>query len=359
MAKEPNSSGAKKRKRKKKKWPVILGCVLIIIIAFAFMLYPLVSNFLAERDKSLVISEYNAIADTLEDEATAEMFRLAREYNAMIVPQVTEEETFTDEALAAAAESYDDLLNINSMGMMGYVDVPKIDVYLPIYHGTEADTLENGVGHIIGTSLPVGGESTHSALSAHSGMATQKMFSDLDDLEQGDIFYIHVVDETFAYQVTEINVVLPEELSLLAIRKGEDLVTLITCTPFGVNTHRLLVTGSRIPYEEAEVIEAIKEGEEAQVHVNKWAREYIEGLLIGLGLAVLVIIIVVIYKRRKKQKKAQAKMDARLAAAAAANNDDECDSNQEWQRSQGCHDIIAEDFHLGAEHHEKDQFEEK
>lgn len=316
------TTAVKKKKKKKKKWPIILGLIFIILIALAFMAYPLVSNFLAERDKSLVISEYNAIAEQLEDAETEEMFRLAREYNATIVPQVTEEEAFTDEALAAAAESYYDLLNINSLGMMGYVDIPKIDVYLPIYHGTEADTLNSGVGHIVGTSLPVGGESTHCALSAHSGMATQRMFSDLDDMVIGDIFYIHVADETFAYQVTEINTVLPEELSLLSIRKGEDLVTLITCTPFGVNTHRLLVTGSRIPYEEAEVLETIKEGEADKIHVNKWAREYIEGLLIGLGIAVLILTIYLIMRHKQKKKKAEEKA-ARLLAVAAKQNDEE------------------------------------
>lgn len=314
----------KKKKKKQKKWPIILGLVFIILIAIAFMAYPLVSNFLAERDKSLVISEYNAIAEQLEDAETEEMFRLAHKYNETLVPQVTEEETFTDEALAAAAESYYDLLNINSLGMMGYVDIPKIDIYLPIYHGTEASVLESGVGHIIGTSLPVGGESTHCSLSAHSGMASQKMFSDLDDMEIGDIFYIHVANETLAYQVSEINTVLPEELSLLSIRKGEDLVTLITCTPFGVNTHRLLVTGSRIPYEEAEVIEAIKEGEEDQIHVNKWAREYIEGLLIGLGIAILILTIYLIVRRKQKKKRAEEKA-ARLTAVAVTKDEQKDD----------------------------------
>ena len=132
-------------------------------------------------------------------------------------------------------------------GVMCYIDIPKINVYLPVQHGTDAETLERAVGHVAGTSLPVGGSSTHAVLSAHSGMASSKLFSDIDQLEKGDIFYIHVLGDTLTYEVDSINTVVPTDTSLLQIEDGKDYVTLVTCTPFGINTHRLLVRGHRIP----------------------------------------------------------------------------------------------------------------
>ena len=165
---------------------------------------------------------------------------------------------------------------------MGYVEIPLIQVNLPIYHGTASETLDVGIGHLLGSSLPVGGESTHSVLTAHSGMAGQKMFSDIDQLEEGDVFYLQILGETLAYQVDAIHVVLPHDTTYLGITQGEDQCTLVTCTPFGVNTHRLLVRGSRIPYEEAEVIV------EEQLQVEEppkstWEQQYLKGVLFGVG----------------------------------------------------------------------------
>lgn len=157
--------------------------------------------------------------------------------------------------MLSAAENYNSQLDIAGNGIIGYVIIPKIQVNLPIYHGTDAEVLDRGVGHLLGSSLPVGGKNTHTILSGHSGMASQKMFTDLEQLVPGDVFYLNVLGETMAYQVTEINTVLPYETDLLGIVPGEDLCTLVTCTPYGINTHRLLVRGSRIPYEEAAVME--------------------------------------------------------------------------------------------------------
>lgn len=167
---------------------------------------------------------------------------------------------------------------------MAYVDIPKINVYLPVQHGTDADTLEKSVGHVVGTSLPVGGSSTHAVLSAHSGMANSKLFSDIDQLAAGDTFYIHVLGEVLAYQVANIATVLPTDTSLLQIEDGKDYVTLVTCTPFGVNTHRLIVRGYRVPYVPEQEATAAAEKPAA----SSWTRHYLTGLAIGLG-AVAVI----------------------------------------------------------------------
>lgn len=157
---------------------------------------------------------------------------------------------------------------------MGYVEISKIQVNLPIYHGTDAEVLDRGVGHLLGSSLPVGGENTHTILSGHSGMASQKMFTDLEQLTQGDVFYLNVLNETLAYQVTEINTVLPYETDLLGNVPGEDLCTLVTCTPYGINTHRLLVRGSRIPYEETAVLK--EETASTEPTASTWEVKYLQ-----------------------------------------------------------------------------------
>ena len=167
---------------------------------------------------------------------------------------------------------------------MAYVDIPKINVYLPVQRGTDADTLERAVGHVVGTSLPVGGSSTHAVLSAHSGMASSKLFSDIDQLAADDTFYIHVLGEVLAYKVDAINTVLPTDTSLLQIENGKDYVTLVTCTPFGVNTHRLLVRGHRIPYTPEQETTAAEEKPTA----SSWTQHYLTGLGIGLGAVAVV-----------------------------------------------------------------------
>ena len=185
--------------------------------------------------------------------------------------------------------------------MMGYVEIPKISVNLPIYHGTGSDSLDRGVGHLLGSSLPVGGESTHTVLTAHSGMANQKLFSDLDKLKKGDVFYLRVLDENLAYQVDDINTVLPHDSSLLEIAEGEDYCTLVTCTPFGVNTHRLLVRGTRIPYEEAE--EIVEEQIQTEdLPTSTWVEQYVLGLFYGSGAVIVMCVAYLIYRFRRRGK---------------------------------------------------------
>ena len=217
-----------------------------------------------------------AIEDTDKTELTAQR-EAAQQYNAMLSGAAT----IAEGGASAPPLAYAEQLTVG--GVMAYVDIPKINVYLPMQHGTDADTLEKSVGHVVGTSLPVGGSSTHAVLSAHSGMANSKLFSDIDQLAAGDTFYIHVLGEVLAYQVDNIATVLPTDTSLLQIEDGKDYVTLVTCTPFGVNTHRLLVRGHRIPYTPEQATAATAEKPAA----SSWTHHYLTGLAIGLGTVVV------------------------------------------------------------------------
>lgn len=257
-----------------KRWILAAACGAV---ALGLLLYPLVGELLSEKYHSDVETAYTAaIEDTDDAELTAQR-EAAEQYNAMLSGAAIAEGGADAPPLA-----YDEQLTAG--GVMAYVDIPKINVYLPVQHGTDADTLERAVGHVVGTSLPVGGSSTHAVLSAHSGMASSKLFSDIDQLAEGDVFYIHVLGEVLAYQVDNIATVLPTDTSLLQIEEGKEFVTLVTCTPFGVNTHRLLVRGQRVPYVPEQEAPAAAEKPVA----SSWTQHYLTGLGVGLG-AVAVI----------------------------------------------------------------------
>ena len=287
-------------------WTLVFG-ILSGLAALCITLYPLVGNYLSGKNKSTVLTEYAQTVDKLEDASIYEMLDAARAYNEALAPGVISiESVFTQQGQAYAAEDYYDLLNISVSGIMGYVDIPKIGVYLPIYHGTDAETLEIGVGHLIGSSLPIGGESTHAILTGHSGMAREKMFSDLDQLKAGDVFYLHVLNDTLAYEVDQIKIVLPDNTDYLGIERGEDHCTLVTCTPFGVNTHRLLVRGHRVEYVEEAEAEQTAEAETAPVR-STWEQQYIKGLSIGgaIIIAAAVISKMTIFRKRGKHEKSR------------------------------------------------------
>ena len=279
-----------------------IGCaILVFLLALGITLYPLISNWYNERHQSEIHTQYLEIIEQVDNTDLILAKRYADEYNAAIVPGTQLSDAFSQEALLWASEDYEHQLNLGGDGIMGYVEIPLIQVNLPIYHGTDSDTLDVGIGHLLGSSLPVGGKSTHSVLTAHSGMANQKMFSDLDKLTLGDIFYLQVLGETLAYQVDQINTVLPYDTTYLGITEGEDYCTLVTCTPFGINTHRLLVRGTRIPYEEAEVIVEEKLQEE-ELPASTWEQQYIKGILGGIG-AVIAIALVYIYLRYRQKRR--------------------------------------------------------
>ena len=257
-----------------KRWLLAAACG---VVALGLLLYPLIGELMSEKYHSDVETTYTAaIEDTDDAELTAQR-QAAEQYNAMLANA-----TISEGGASAPPLAYADQLTVG--GVMCYVDIPQIGVYLPVQHGTGADTLEKSVGHVVGTSLPVGGGSTHAVLSAHSGMASSKLFSDIDQLEKGDIFYIHVLGDTLAYEVDSINTVLPTDTSLLQIKDGKDYVTLVTCTPFGINTHRLLVRGHRVPYTpEQEATAAAK-----KPAASSWTQHYLTGLGIGLGVVAVI-----------------------------------------------------------------------
>ena len=265
---------------------------MAFLLALGLTLYPVISNYVNQRYASKIHTAYQEVMEQIDDSALREAKERAVSYNHSLIPGASTEEAYSQEGLQAASADYNSQLNLAGNGIMGYVEIPKISVNLPIYHGTENDSLERGIGHLLGSSLPVGGESTHSILSGHSGMASQKMFTDLEQLTAGDVFYLHVLNETLAYQVVEINTVLPYDTSLLGIAPGEDLCTLVTCTPYGVNTHRLLVRGSRIPYEEAEQLMEETASEEAAA--STWEEKYLQGIILGIAAALVLILVIAI-----------------------------------------------------------------
>lgn len=280
---------------------MITAACLLFLLALGITLYPLFSTWYNERHQSVIHTEYMELVENTDNSALLEAKRNADAYNEAIVPGTQLEEAFSKNAVLSAAEDYDHQLNIGGDGIMGYIEIPLISVNLPIYHGTDSTTLDAGAGHLIGSSLPVGGETTHAVLTAHSGMASQKLFSDLDKLEYGDVFFVKVLGQTLAYQVDQINTVLPHDTTYLGIEEGEDLCTLVTCTPFAVNTHRLLVRGTRIDYEEAEVM--VEERLECtQLPESTWEQEYIKGIFIGLGAVVVISVICLVLKFRRKGK---------------------------------------------------------
>lgn len=278
----------------KRKTVTIAAAVILFLLALVMTLYPVISNYVNQKYASEIHTAYQEVIHQTDDAQLQKERELAVAYNNAITPGTATEESYSRESLLAASVEYDSLLNITGEGTMGYVVIPKINVNLPIYHGTGNDSLDRGVGHLLGSSLPVGGENTHAILTGHSGMATQKMFTDLEQLDIGDVFYLQILNETLAYQVIEINTVLPHDTSLLGITHGEDYCTLVTCTPYGVNTHRLLVRGSRIPYEEAEeIVEELVADEPAE---STWEAEYIKGIVVGILVVIALILFIAVFQ---------------------------------------------------------------
>ena len=275
----------------------ITAAVVVFVLAAAIVVYPLISNYYSERKQSVIYTEYT---ETVKDKATSELAdeRVKTEqYNRALYSGAKDEEN-------KAIAEYDSLLNIAGNGIMGYINISKLDIRLPIYHGSDSDTLEIGCGHLAFTSLPVGGENTHSVITAHSGMASQRLFSDIDILEQGDTFYLEVLGEKLYYKVQNIKTVLPYEINDLKIESGKDLVSLITCTPFGVNTHRLIVTAERIEVlEDLTASGSSDAAPKAKASRSTWETEYIKAIFAGIGIFISVLIIFVSVSYIKKKFK--------------------------------------------------------
>ena len=282
---------------------IVKGLMVFLLfgIAIALTMYPFISNWLFENKTDSVADAVEQAAQELDNSEQQAALQAAREYNQVLANghvTLTDpfEEDVTDEDLA----EYESLLNLMDDGVMGTVEIPVIDVSLPIYHGTSESVLEKGVGHLHGTSLPVGGEDTHTILTGHTGLSKAKLFTDLTELEEGDIFFLRVMGENLAYEVDQIKVVLPSELDDLKIVPGEDYCTLVTCTPYGVNSHRLLVRGVRTDYQEA--VENPETFEDKEVE-SKWMEEYKKALLISVGcfIGCLVVLGIVRHFRNRSR----------------------------------------------------------
>jgi len=289
----------------KKKLPkIFIG--LIFIIGLGIMLYPIISNLYIEHHQGNIIDEYNKTVESMPDDTLEKEREKAEGYNKMLTGNMIITDPFDPEAQKKLEENSDyyNILNIGNDNIIGYIKIPKINVSLPIYHGTSEEVLKRGVGHLQNTSFPIGGESTHAVLSGHTGLSSAKLFTDLDKLEEGELFFIEVLGEKLAYKIDQIKIVEPRETSDLVIKSGEDYVTLVTCTPYGINSHRLLVRGTRIPYTE-EVEKEAKNEENSKVK-STWRDEYFKALAVGLGglsvLGVIFIIIVLIKKKGRRKK---------------------------------------------------------
>lgn len=223
---------------------------IIFLAGFLLLLYPLISNMVHQRQQSDAVASYDSAVSNRSEEEIQEILNQATEYNNMLFQSNGAIVDNMDTSILSD-ESYNSLLN-QANGIMGSIEIPKIDVDLPVYHGTEDDVLSVGVGHIQGTSLPVGGENTHCVLSGHRGLPGSSLFTRLDEMKEGDLFFLSVMGETLAYKVYDIQVVDPDNTEVLEITVGKDDVSLVTCTPYGLNTHRLVVTGERVPYEESD-----------------------------------------------------------------------------------------------------------
>lgn len=288
------------KRQKKKNGPSLLIAMGIVLAGMALMLYPFVSNYLYEREQEELIQSVDNTE--MEEELLQEEWEKAEAYNSYLLEEnIVLTDPFDPEAFAKQSEvSYEEILNPYGNGMMGYLEIPAIDLSLGIYHGTSPHVLEEGVGHLENSSLPIGGESTHSVLSAHTGLPDKKLFTDLVLLEKGDTFYIHVLDEILAYKVDNIEVVTPDDTESLHVVPGEDHVTLVTCTPYGVNSHRLLVRGTRIPYVPEEKAQA----EESSFWTGSpWMRQYVIAVIGGIILVSLLLLVGTWMGRRREHEK--------------------------------------------------------
>ena len=290
-----------KEKNKKKRRIFDIIRIVVLLVALSVLLYPTISNYLYEKNSSKVISSYDENVVKLSEKERKAMLKAAQEYNKRLSGNTEILDPFSPVEKEENTE-YESLLNVNGAGMMGYIKIPKINVELPIYHGTTEAVLQAGVGHFEGTSLPVGGESTHTVLTGHRGLPSKMLFTDLDELKIGDIFYLDIVGEKFAYQVDQILTVLPEDTEELSIEEGKDYATLVTCTPYAVNTHRLLIRGHRIPYKEAIQQETDKE-------INVELPFQVKVLIGGVSILLLVLLILLLYSKKsnKKNKKIKEK----------------------------------------------------
>ena len=281
----------KKKKRKK-----YIGFALLFLLGLSILLYPTFSDAWNQYRNAKLINTYETAVHDLPDKDYDRLWKEAKRYNREHTVN-TFVDAFDEKGDYILSDAYKKILDPDGEGLMGSIEIPKIQARIAIYHGISDDVLEKGAGHVEGTSLPVGGKSTHAVLAAHRGLPSAKLFTDLDQMEIGDIFFLHILGKTLAYKVDQIKTVLPSETEDLDIIKGEDHVTLLTCTPYGVNTHRLLVRGTRTKYVEnkTEINDTVPQ-KLAQADPKK----IMEIGLVVFAISVILLLIVIRYRDRKK-----------------------------------------------------------
>lgn len=271
-----------------------LFAALIVTGGLFLVFYPWISDWLYDRAVESTVEVYKDEVSEVDAEEKQEIFETARLYNEQLAAaNVALTDPFVNVHDGENDITYESALSLDGFGLMCFVDIPKINVYLPVYHGTSDEILTKGAGHLEGSTLPIGGVDTHSVISAHTGINSSKMFSDLTEMRYGDLFFIHVLGDTLAYRVCSVEVILPEETGGLVVEEGRDLVSLITCTPYGVNTHRLVVTGERTEYtpqlqEEASSSPAVS---------SQWMKSYREAMVVGILIVVIIAAITWTVKR--------------------------------------------------------------
>lgn len=265
----------------KNRWKRVIAFVVVLGGVLLFM-YPYISNYLFTNRADSLAREYHREIESAGSAYTSGVIREAREYNESLYEDQVQQKCYGDKAVLSHQDDYESMMLFGSPAMV-VLDVPSIRLKLPVYHGDSDEVLKKGLGHLKGSSLPVGGENTHTVITGHTGMNTARLFSDLINVSLGDLFFIETGEDTLAYKVCEINVVKPEETGFLEIVPGKDLATLVTCTPYGVNSHRLLVRGERTAYHPEERNKISDSGNESQ-----WGTEYVKAFGLGLGLAALI-----------------------------------------------------------------------
>ncbi len=283
----------------------MFGIILIFLAGVGVMSYPLVSSMINNYVSRSSVKEYTDKVALLPNEEAEKLIDDAKRYNSSLSNNLILTDPFDQEAFSKIGADYENVLNIDESGLIGYIDIPKINVYLPIYHGTGTEVLSKGAGHLQNTSFPVGGASTHAVISAHTAFPGETFFDYLTDMEVGDEFYVHILDRTLKYEVDQIEIILPEEVNSLRIVDGEDLVTLLTCTPYSVNTHRLLVRGQRVDYDDTEYVNtgvSLATFDNGYIFFLGYKIPYFVAGLSVFGFVALVIIIVVIITKRLRKK---------------------------------------------------------
>lgn len=262
--------------------------LLVLLTGLSLLLYPTVSDYWNSFHQSRAIAAYTARVEEMDTADYEEMWNAAVEYNQRLLADTGDRYRMTE----AEEEEYESLLDVTGAGVMGYVEIPKLKTSLPIYHGTDAAVLQIAIGHLAGSSLPVGGEGTHCVLTGHRGLPSAKLFTNLDEMVEGDTFSLHVLDQTLTYEVDQIRVVEPQELDDLEIEEGKDYCTLVTCTPYGVNSHRLLVRGHRIADQQNASVPA------DAIQIDRFLVSPVVAAVL-IGLVLIIILIRRVLRRRK------------------------------------------------------------